>query len=107
MQITLGLRSTFPPQLCRPPSHLIKPTTRNNNTGDGIHKPNNQVQEAGALLANEKHDWLNVILEEDARDEVGGFREGVRCRGRGILVCEDEVLVVLSAVLVERGGESV
>lgn len=107
MQIPLGLRSASPPQVRCPPSHLIKPTARNNNTRDGIHKPNDQVQETRALLADEQHDRLNVILEEDTWDEVGGFREGVRCRGRRILVCEDEVLVVLSAVLVEGGGESV
>lgn len=107
MQIPLGLRSTFPPQLRDPTTHLIKPTARNNNTGDGIHKPNYQVQETRALLADEKQDRLNIVLEENARDEVGGFGEGVRCRGRRVLVCEDEVLVVISAVLVEGGGEPV
>lgn len=92
---TLRLPPSPPPeQLANPPRHVIQPAPRHHNPGDGIHEPYKQRQETGTLLANHKQDGLDVVLEEDARDEVWVFGNRAGLAGGRVLVGEDEVFAV-------------
>ena len=90
-----------PHELSKPPRHLIQPPPRDNHTGDGIYEADQQREKAAPLFTDEQQDRLDVILEEDARDEERAFGERGRLAGCCVLVREDEVAG--GAVRVGRG----
>lgn len=102
---TFRLSSTAFPvhQFPNPAGDLIQPATGDHDTGDGVDEANEQGEEAGTLLADHEQDGLNVILEENAGDEEWAFGEVTGLGGGGVLVGEDEVLVVAVGELRGRG----
>lgn len=88
-------------QLNNPIGKLVKPTPGNNNPGGRVHQANQQRQETAALLADQQQDGLDVILEEDAGDVERALGDNVGLAGSGVLVGEDEVLVMV--VLLDGG----
>lgn len=93
-QNPLTLPPPPPHELPDPPGNLINPTTRNQNPRNGINQPNHQAHEPRPLLADQQQDWLNVVLEEDARNHVGTLGDRAGLAGGRVLVCEDGVVGV-------------
>lgn len=103
-QHTLGPIPPSPPplhQVNHPPRKLVNPAPSNNNPRNRVHQPNQQRQEAPALLTNKQQNRLDVILEEDPGHVERVLGDTVGLAGGGVLVREDEVLVV--AVLLDGG----
>lgn len=88
-QNTLTQPPPLPHKLAHPPRNLINPTTRNKHARNSINHANHQAQKPCPLLADQQQDRLNVILEEDSRDQVGRFGDGSGLAGCRVLVCED------------------
>lgn len=99
-QNPLTLPPPLPHEPPHPPGNLINPTTRNQNPRNGINQPNHQAQEPRPLLADQQQDRLNVVLEEDARNQIGTLGDRAGLAGGRVLVCEDGVAGVAGV----RGG---
>lgn len=75
------------PHLAGPLGQLECPAAGDKDTRDDVDEAHEQAEEAGAALADDEQDRLDVVLEEDARHRVR--RHLVALRGRGVLVGED------------------
>jgi hypothetical protein len=101
-QNTLRLTSPLPNNLRNPPGDLIKPTTGNQDTGNGINDSKKKSQESRPLLADQQHNRLDIVLEEDTRNQGRRFGDlSALARGR-VLVCEDCVAPVAGGVILVR-----
>lgn len=82
-----GLPST--PNISTPRGNLIQPTTRNKHTGNGVDNPNEKRHETRPLLTYYQQDWLNVVLEENARNKHWRLGKRPMLTSRRILVRGD------------------
>ena len=70
---------------------LVEPAAGDEHAREDVDEPEQQTQEALALVADEQQDGLDVELEEDARHVA--LAHGSAVLRHGVLVREDEVVV--------------
>lgn len=91
-QISLGLLLLPPPSdLSDPTRDLVNPTTGDKNSTNGVDHTDNKRQEPAPLFTDKQQNWLNIILEEDTRNQVWGLGHLFRLASRRVLVREDRV----------------